>query len=184
MEEEKFFVVKPIEDLEEEQKKKLKPYKKLENSFAVTFESLAEKLAELDLRKSGEMRAEGDTDADLQAQIAAIKVLQEAEKSRMAEQLEKEQGARGREKPEDFVQIDMAQGEEDAKKLAGNLKSAGIDCSVVKKDGAFVVKIELSNEIVKGNSDVVANARPGSSPSGAKLGEKQILTPQENGRGL
>ncbi len=133
----------------------------LENGFAVTLESLAKKLAELALRKGG-IPADGDTDADLKAQVAAIEALQEAVRSRMAEQLEREQDERDREKSEDFVQIDMAQGQEDAQKLADNLQSVGIDCSVVEKDGFFGVKIELSNEIVKGESDVVANARPGS----------------------
>lgn len=161
-----------------------------ENGFAVTLESLAKKLAELALRKGG-MRAEGDTDADLKAQVAAIEALQEAVRSRMAEQLEREQDERDREKSEDFVQIDMAQGEEDAKKLAVDLRSVGIDCSVVEKDGVFGVKIELSNEIVRGESDVVANARPGSanSPSASARNagldvKSPALTLQGQGNGL
>ncbi len=139
----------------------------LENGFAVTLESLDKKLAELASRKGG-MRAEGDTDDDLKAQVAAIEALQEAVKSRMTEQLEREQGIRGREKSDDFVQIAMVQNEENAKKLAVDLKNFGIDCSVVEKNGVFGVKIELSNEILKGeSSDVVNDARPGSpySPS-------------------
>ncbi len=146
-----------------------------ENGFTVTLESLAKKLAELALRKGG-MGAEGDTDADLKAQVAAIESLQDAVKSRMAEQLEKEQGKVGR-KTEDSAQIEMMQESEvNAMEFARELKKEGISCSVVADGDVFKVKIDVPNEMVKESehSDVVERARPSSaspltSPGGAGL---------------
>ena len=147
----------------------------LENGFAVTLESLAKKLAELALRKGG-MPADGDTDADLKAQVAAIEALQEAVKSRMAEQLEREQGKVGQ-KTEDSAQIEMMQeSQANAMEFARELKKEGISCSVVADGNEFKVKIDVPNEMVKEpeHLGVLERARPSSaspltSPGGAGL---------------